>query len=389
MTGAAEGVLADLVAFPTVAGTSNGELIDYAAQRLQDAGAAVRVCEGARPDAHNLHAVLGPADEPGLVLCAHTDVVAVDGQSWSRDPFVLHAENGRLYSRGTADMKGFIAALLTVAPELHPASLRRPVHIVLSSDEELGCLGIRPLLPALAAAIRPPALTIVGEPTRLCVVECHKGKIALRVQIRGRACHSSRAPEGVNAVEYGARLIAGLDRLRSELSATRDERFAVPHATVSTGPICGGTALNIVPDTCTFELEARLLPGQSGEGILAAVRAQAAALQAEMRRVAPEAEITVTPVVDYPALIGSAESAQAGAVADWAGTSAGGAADYGTEGGLLEQTIGGTVVVCGPGDMAQAHRADEFIEADQLDGAVAFLGRLVRGYCGTALARDG
>lgn len=372
----AEQLLAELVAFPTVAGTPNGELIAFAAERLAAAGATVRVSEGARPGARNLHAVLGPAEVPGLVLSAHTDVVAVEGQDWRRDPFTLHADGGRLYGRGTADMKGFIAAVLAVVAELDAPTLHRPVHVVLSSDEELGCLGIRPLLPALAEAVAGPSLTVVGEPTRLRVVERHKGKLAVRVEVRGRACHSSRAPEGVNAVEYAARLIAGLDPLRDRLARTaRDERFAVPHATVSTGPIAGGVALNIVPETCTFELEARLLPGQGPAPVLGAIRASATRLENEM---GADGGIAVMTTTEYPALGGEGGDPQRAAlVAGCAGTKAGGAVDYGTEAGLLEEALGGTVVVCGPGDMAQAHRADEFVEVDQLERDALFLRRLV------------
>jgi acetylornithine deacetylase len=371
-----EQLLARLVAFPTVAGTSNLDLVADAASRLEAAGASVTVSEGARADGHNLHAVLGPADVPGLLLSAHTDVVAVDGQAWSRDPFALHAEAGRLYGRGTADMKGFIAAVLAVAAELDPARLRRPVHVVLSSDEELGCRGIRPLLPALGADIAAPSLTVVGEPTRLRVVERHKGKLALRIDVHGRACHSSRAPDGVNAVEYAARLISALDGLRAALAgAARDDRFAVPHATLSTGPIAGGVSLNIVPDACTCELEVRLLPGQPADPVLAAIRESAARLADEM---GPDGAIAVTTITEYPALGGDGgDPGLVALVARSAGTRAGGAADYGTEAGLLEQAIGGTVVVCGPGDMAQAHRPDEFIEAAQLDAAAGFLRRLI------------
>ncbi len=376
----AEQLLARLVRFATVAGTSNVELIAFAAERLDRAGAAVRVSEGVRPDGHNLHAVLGPADVPGLVLSAHSDVVPVEGQAWTHDPFVLHADDGRLHGRGTADMKGFLAAALTVTAELDAAALRRPVHVVVSSDEELGCQGIRPLLPALAAEIAPASLTVVGEPTRLRVVERHKGKLAVGVDVRGRACHSSRAPHGVNAVEYAARLIGALDGVRDELTAAaRDDRFAVPHATLSVGPVAGGVSLNIVPDACTFQFEVRLLPGQAADPILAAVGEAAMSLEDEM---GADAGITMTTLAEYPALGGDGgDPTLVDLVADCAGTAAGGAVDYGTEAGLLEQAVGGTVVVCGPGDMAQAHRPDEFIEAAQLSAAVAFLRRLV-GECG-------
>jgi acetylornithine deacetylase len=370
-------LLADLVGFATVAGTSNEALVAYAAERLEDAGATVTTSPATRPDGHNLHAVLGPADVPGVILSAHTDVVAVEGQAWTRDPFVLHAEAGRLYGRGTADMKGFIAAVLAIAPGVKASALRRPLHIVLSCDEELGCVGIRPLLPELARTIPPPQVCVVGEPTRLRVADRHKGKLALRVTVRGRACHSSHAPEGVNAVEYAARLIVELRRLAGELEdAERDERFAVPHATVSTGPIRGGVSLNIVPDECIFEVEIRVLPGQEADALERRVATAAAELEHEMRGVAGEAAITVERATAYPGLAAGTNAAAAREIARLAGAGDGLAVDFGTEAGLLQQALGGPVVVCGPGDMAQAHRPDEYLEQSQLDDAVAFLKRL-------------
>jgi acetylornithine deacetylase len=370
-------LLADLVGFATVAGTSNEALVAYAAERLEGAGATVTTSPATRPRGHNLHAVLGPADVPGVILSAHTDVVAVEGQAWSRDPFVLHAAGGRLYGRGTADMKGFVAAALAVTAGVRAGALRQPLHVVLSCDEELGCVGIRPLLPQLARTIPPPQVCVVGEPTRLRVADRHKGKLALRVTVRGRACHSSHAPEGVNAVEYAARLIVDLRHLAGELeNAERDERFAVPHATVSTGPIRGGVSLNIVPDECVFEVEIRVLPGQEADALERWVQTAAAELEREMRGIAAEAAITVERATAYPGLAAGANAAAAREVARLAGAGEGLAVDFGTEAGLLQQALDGPVVVCGPGDMAQGHRPDEYLEESQLDGAVAFLGRL-------------
>ncbi len=373
MTDEPRRLLADLVAFATVAGTSNEALVAYAAERLERAGATVTTSPAARPHGHNLHAVLGPADIPGVILSGHTDVVAVEGQAWSRDPFVLHAEAGRLYGRGTADMKGFIAAVLAVAAGVRPGELRRPLHVVLSCDEELGCVGIRPLLTELTRTIPPPQVCVVGEPTRLRVADRHKGKLALRISVTGRACHSSHAPQGVNAVEYAARLIVGLGEVAG---SGRDERFAIPHATVSTGPIRGGVSLNIVPDACVFEVEIRLLPGQDADGVQERVTAAAQRLTGEMRDRATEAGIAVERTTAYPGLAGGPNARAAGEVAALAGAGDGLAVDFGTEAGLLQQALGGPVVVCGPGDMAQGHRPDEYLEQSQLDDAVAFLGRL-------------
>ncbi|MGA9860004.1 MAG: acetylornithine deacetylase [Solirubrobacteraceae bacterium] len=379
----ARDVLAALVGFPTIAGCSNEELITFAAERLQSAGARVDVTRGARTDGLNLHAVLGPADVPGLLLSAHTDVVAVDGQAWSSDPFTLREADGRLYGRGTADMKGFIAALLAAVARWggggrRPGLARRPLHVILSSDEELGCVGIRPLLATLPATMVAPELTIVGEPTRLAVATRHKGKLALRVTVHGRACHSGRAPEGVNAVEYAARLISALVELGAQLrTGSRDERFAVPHTTLSTGPIRGGVALNIVPDLCTFDCEVRPVPRAPTAALRGRIEGLAQKLEAEMATVDDTARITVQTVTEYPGLAGRADDPAAAEIARLAGTVADGALDFGTEAGLIAEAFGAPVLVCGPGDMAQAHRPDEYLELTQLDAAQALITRLL------------
>jgi len=375
---AARDLLARLVAFPTIAGESNEELVAWTADLLDAAGAQVREVAATRPGARNLRATIGPPDVPGALLAGHTDVVAVDGQAWSADPFVLREHGGRLYGRGTTDMKGFVAAALAVAPEAGRRRLRRPLHLALSADEELGCVGVAPLLEELRRAVAPPAWCVVGEPTGMRVAERHKGKVALRVEVRGRAVHSARAPEGVNAVEYAARLIAGLRELRDALRReAADPAFATPFATLSTGPIHGGVALNIVPERCTFDVEVRTLPGQDGEAAVAEIQARARALEAEMRASAPEASVTVTRTAGYPALGPGPARDAAEQVATLAGSRAGLAVDFGTEAGLYRAALGVPVVVCGPGDMARAHRPDEFITDAELAGAVAFARRVV------------
>jgi acetylornithine deacetylase len=385
VSAAARALLADLVAFPTIAGTPNGELIDYAAERLQAAGARVSVTPAARPDAHNLHAELGPGGPDGLVLSAHTDVVAVEGQAWTEDPFTLSERDGRLYGRGTADMKGFVAAVLAAVGDRAGPRLRRPLHVVLSSDEELGCRGIRPLLPSLSRTIERPWLTVVGEPTGLRVADRHKGKLAFAVDVRGRAGHSARAPESVNAVVYAARLIVALGELQRRLSdGPRDDRFAVPHGTVSVGPIHGGVSVNIVPDACRFEFEVRYLPDDDPSALRGWIEDAIGPVEAEMRRTDPDTGIELTTTIDYPGLApsaaddaGRAIAGPAAELAALAGTEAGGAVDFGTEAGLLQQAVGAPVVVCGPGEMAQGHRPDEFVAVAQLDAAVAVLGGLI------------
>jgi acetylornithine deacetylase len=377
-------LLGDLVSFETVAGRPNRELIDYAAQRLREAGARVTISEAARPDAHNLHAVLGPDAPGGLVLSAHTDVVAVEGQRWTGDPFTLREHDGRLYGRGTADMKGYVAAVLAAVGSRPRSALARPVHVVLSSDEELGCRGIRPLLPGLSGAIERPWLTIVGEPTGLRVVDSHKGKLAFEVDVRGRSSHSARAPEAVNAVAYAARLIVALDGLQERLrQGPRDERFAVPYGTVSVGPIRGGVSVNIVPDACRFEFELRHLPGDDPRALRRSIDAAVRPLHDEMRAADPDAGIELRTTIEYPGLapadLSDGPGSAVARLAELAGTERGGAVDFGTEAGLLQGALGAPVVVCGPGEMAQGHRPDEFVESAQIDAAVTLLRRLIDG----------
>ena len=302
-----------------------------------------------------------------MLLAAHSDVVAVDGQPWTHDPFALHIEHGRAYGRGTADMKGFLATALTAVTEVDHRRLRRPLHVALSSDEELGCLGVRPLLDTLAGLPVPPAAAVVGEPTMLRVADRHKGKAAARVHVRGRAAHSSMAPAGVNAVAFAARLVTGLLELQDELAAeASDDGFGVPHATIGIGPIHGGVSVNIVPDHCRLDVEVRALPEQDPEELMGRMRARAAPLEAEMRAVHPDAAIEFEALSSYPGLRPAPDP---GFARELAGGEAAVAVDFGTEAGLYRQKLGIPVVVCGPGDMAQAHQADEFIAVDQLSRA--------------------
>lgn len=378
------GLLAELVALPTVAGEPNRQLIDLIAGRLGRAGAAVTVLPGSsRADGFNLHARIGPAADGGVVLAAHTDVVAVDGQEWHSDPFALHAEGDRLHGRGTSDMKGFVAAAVAAAERAASLPLRRPLALALSCDEELGCAGVGTLLDLLAGESTRPRLCVVGEPTGLRVADRHKGKVRLRVDVRGRAVHSATAPAGVNAVTYAARMIVALDELARDLAAgARDPAFGVPHATLSIGPITGGTSTNIVPERCAFEFELRTLPGQDAEAPLARARAAAAGLSDEMRASAPEAGIELSTLSSYPGLAPDASTVDIGMAFGLDGCGAGPiAVDFGTEAGLYREALGVPVVVCGPGDMARAHRADEYVETGELAAAERVLDRIVDGLC--------
>jgi acetylornithine deacetylase len=373
----ATALLGELIARPSIAGTDNGELIAEIAERLTDAGAVVGIHPGTRSGAQLLHAVLGPESAPGgLLLAAHGDVVDVEGQRWSSDPFTLREHDGRLYGRGTTDMKGFAAATLAAVAGADRSALRAPLHVAISHDEELGCLGVPPLLDVLAAGqsdAAPLAGVVVGEPTGLRVIDRHKGKLAFEITVRGRAAHSATPALGVNAVIGAAHLIVALQQLERDLAAqTTDDAFSVPHTTIGIGPIVGGVALNIVPDRCTLKAEARVLPGQPLDEIAERIADAADGIEA--------VGVDVEQVAGYPPLQPSDDGgAFAARVAAVAGQGLGGAVDFGTEAGLYQQRLGVPVVVCGPGSMAQGHIADEFLEAGQLAAAQRFVAGLIDG----------
>lgn len=379
-------VLERLIAQPTVAGRSNEALIGELAERLQSLGADVQIVASTRADARNLHAVLGPADAAGGILfAAHSDVVDVEGQPWTRDPFALEVEGGRAYGRGTTDMKGFIAALVSALEERGEGfarRLRRPIHVAISSDEELGCRGVGPLLDVLAELPVRPGWALVGEPTELRVIDRHKGKAAARVQLSGLAAHSSVPADGVNAVAHAGVFITRLLALAAELRAgPLDEAFRAPFSTVGIGPVHGGVAVNIVPDHCRLDVELRTIPAVDPDQLMGRVRALAAGVQDEMNAQHSGCAVTVEPLSSYPGLAPAAGDTQ-----EWAGPLAGvvdgtdwGAADFGTEGGLYARRLSIPVIVCGPGSMRDAHRSDESVAIDQLEAAEALIGRLCEG----------
>ncbi|WP_158895563.1 MULTISPECIES: acetylornithine deacetylase [unclassified Pseudomonas] len=376
-------LLAQLVAFDTTSRESNLALIDFVAGYLEGLGVPYELIHNGAGTKANLFATLGPADVPGIVLSGHTDVVPVDGQAWTRPPFALSESADRLYGRGTADMKGFLACLLALVPAASRAALRRPLHLALSYDEEVGCLGVRSLVDQLAQRPVKPLLCLIGEPTELKPVLGHKGKVAMRCQVHGAACHSAYAPQGVNAVEYAARLIVELGRLGEALKTAerQDPRFDPPFSTVQTGLIGGGQALNIVPQDCTFDFEIRALPAQDPYQVIHQLQAHAeATLLPAMRAISGQSAIRFTELSSYPGLDTAIESEAADWIAQFCGSREFGTVAFGTEGGLFA-AAGIPTVVCGPGSMAQGHKPDEFITQAQLDGCDAMLGRVLAFAC--------
>ena len=331
----------------------------------------------------NVWATIGPPGVPGTILSGHTDVVPVDGQSWSSDPFRLTERSGRLYGRGASDMKGFDACCLAAVPDMVAAPLARPIHLALSYDEEVGCIGVRGIIARLERVKVKPAACFVGEPTEMGVVIGHKGRRSFRVTVHGKTCHSSLAPHAVNAVEYAACLIMNIRDISDRLarSGARDSLYDVPYTTASSGVVRGGTALNIVPDLCTFEFEFRSLAADDVDGLVEEVMTYARErLEPEMRAVDPAARIAFELKSSWPGLETPAAFDVVGLAKTLAVRNEHSKVAYGTEAGLFALSSIPTVVI-GPGSIDQAHKADEYIAVAQLEACSAFLDRLTAHSC--------
>lgn len=369
-------LLQTLVEFDTTSRESNLQLIEFVRDYLAGFGVTSELVYNEERSKANLFASIGPLELAGIVLSGHTDVVPVDGQAWSVPPFELTERDGKLFGRGTADMKGYIACVLALVPELVKADLRRPVHIALSYDEEVGCLGVRSLLKVLEQRPLKPMLCIIGEPTGLKPVLGHKGKLAMRCDVHGEACHSAYAPYGVNAIEHAAELIGELGRIGQRLRDTRDARFDPPFSTVQTGVMSGGKALNIVPADCRFDFEIRALPSQDPGEVADQLKAYAEQqVLPRMQAVSAQSAIRFTELSAYPGLVTDERSQAAQLIAAFSGSQEFGTVAFGTEGGLFD-AAGIPTVVCGPGSMDQGHKPDEFVSVEQLDGCDEMLRRM-------------
>jgi len=375
-----ESILAKLISFDTTSRLSNLELIHFVRDYLAQHGVNSQVVENRSGAKATLFASIGPTAGPGFLLAGHTDVVPVDGQNWSSDPFRLDRRNGRLYGRGSADMKGFIASALAAVPRFIGAELHTPVHLAFTCDEELGCIGLRELLDDSGSLPVTAAMGIVGEPTSMRVVSEHKGKVAMRVEVRGQAGHSSNPAAGVNAVEYAAELIAFIRRLNQEKRSAGpfDAQYEVPHTTLHAGSVHGGTVLNIIPPECVFEFEIRYLPEEAAEPILERIRGFAAGqLEPAMKKVNPACGFVFHEKFAYPGLSLAPDAEVVTLVNSLLHSDAApGKIAFGTEAGLYQQRCGIPMVVCGPGDIANAHQADEYVDTRQLAACDVLLGRL-------------
>ncbi len=369
-----------LVAFDTTSRESNLELIEFVSEILSGHGIESLLVHNQEGTKANLYATVGDPDTPGIMLSGHTDVVPVDGQNWQTDPFQVTDKDEKLFGRGTADMKSFIAIVLAFLPEFTAHPLKTPIHLAFSYDEEIGCIGVRRLIEKLNAMPVKPAMCIVGEPTSMQVVTGHKGKRSFTARVRGLESHSALAPRGVNAIEFAAEMISYLKGMARRIAADGpyDELYEVTHSTVHTGTISGGTQLNIVPKDCRFEFEFRYLSDDDPDALEKEIRDYVKdTLEPQMHAVDKATGFDIECYNDMPGLEMDPGEDVVAFVKALAGRNDHAKVAFGTEGGLFNTTAGIPTVVCGPGDIAQAHKPNEFITLDQIAKGEAFMQRLL------------
>ncbi|MFS8055413.1 MULTISPECIES: acetylornithine deacetylase [Rhizobium] len=363
----AEQILEKLVGFPSVVGTPNHVIVGWIADYLQRAGAKVIVLTGPEGDRANLFATIGPADRPGYLLSGHMDVVAATEPGWTSDPFRLQRNGTQLAGRGTSDMKGFLACALAALPAIAGRLLARPLHLAFSYDEEAGCRGVPHLIAKLPDLCAKPQGCIIGEPSGMRAIRAHKGKAAARIVLGGRAGHSSRPDLGLNAIHAMVDILGEAVMTAEHLTAGPfDTNFEPPYSSLQIGTIRGGQAVNVIPEECTVELEARAIAGVDPAGLLAGIKGRLEALKAKGFATHWES------MSSYPALSLAADAPLALLLEELTGQIPLAAVSYGTEAGLYQAT-GMEAIICGPGDIGRAHKANEFIEDSELSACVRMI----------------
>lgn len=372
-------ILARLLGFDTVSSRPNMALMEWVRDLLAEAGIEAVLIPDASGTKANLYATVGPQGAGGVMLSGHTDVVPVEGQNWTKPPFALTEEDGRYYGRGAADMKGFVACALSAMLAAAQRPLKVPLHLALSYDEEIGCMGVRSLIDLLEGAPVRPRFCIVGEPTAMQVATGHKGKVALRATCTGREGHSALAPLALNALHLAADFLNEIRALQAEIAAhgAKDGDYDVPYTTIHAGKMAGGVQVNIVPNHATIDFEIRSLAQDDPEALIARLRARAAALVAPLKAEFPEAEIRVERLWDYPGLGTPSDAAVVNFVKGLTGANGTIKVAFGTEGGLFDRRLGIPTVICGPGSMAQGHKPDEFVTTEQMARCEAMMAALL------------
>ncbi len=370
--------LSRLVAFDTTSSKSNLDLIDDVETYLHEFGAETHRVYNADNTKANLYGLIGPKVAGGVVLSGHTDVVPIDGQDWDTDPFTVTEKDGKLYGRGTCDMKAFSAIGLSLAPKMAAADLKRPIIFALSYDEEVGCLGAPSMIEQIAKEMPAPAAVIVGEPTMMSVIDGHKGIASFRVRVSGYTTHSSQTDRGVSAVEAAAKLIVKITQMRETRAQNADPQcpFDPPYSTLTVNVAKGGSQLNIMAGECVFDFDLRVIPGETAGEVVEEFRDYAAGVEAEMRAKAAGCRIEIEQMTDAPALAPAPENPAADLVKALTGRNSTQVVSYAAEAGQFQ--LGGfSTVICGPGSIDQAHQPNEFISIDQLSQGTVFLNKLI------------
>ena len=371
-------LLARLVAFDTTSRNSNLPLIAFVRDYLDQHRVPYRISTDDTGQKANIHAIIGPDAAGGVALSGHVDTVPVDGQAWSSDPFALRARDGRLYARGSCDMKGFVASCLAAVPDFSARNLSRPLHLFISYDEEVGCMGAQRLIRDMTESGRKPALCVVGEPSGMKPILAHKGKLNLKVSVRGLPGHSSEPAKGVNAVHAAAEAVAWVAAEARRLAAEGPfvDGFDPPHSTIHVGTIQGGTILNIIPEHAEFVMEWRNIPGDEPLRDIERLKAHVAAvIEPAMKAVNPATGFSYEIQVEMPGMSLSPDHELTSIVKQLTGSNSTGKVSYGTEGGFYQE-FGIPTIICGPGHIAQAHQPDEFVAQSELDACDAFIRRL-------------
>ena len=373
-------ILKSLVSFDTTSSKSNLDLIEFIESYLNKHKIKSTLIYDSSGKKANLFATIGSSKERGIMLSGHTDIVPITDQAWADDPFHLTQKENKLYGRGTADMKGFLALILSRVPKMISTNLSKPIHLAFSYDEEVGCVGVHQLLDLINGNSIKPAFCIVGEPTSMEVVTGHKGKCGYQVVVKGLACHSGQAPFGVNAVNYAAKLISHITEISKEKSVKGpfDYDYEVPYTTLHTGVISGGTILNIVPDLCQFEFEIRHLIEDSPRELINKIKLYAKEhLVPDMHKVSSKTDINFEEKITYPGLSIDENSELVRYIKKLLNNEKHKKVIFGTEGGLFQEKLNLPTVVCGPGSIDQAHKADEYISINQLEKGGKFLDDLI------------
>jgi acetylornithine deacetylase len=371
-------MLSRLVSYDTTSRNSNLALIGFVRDYLDAHGIPYRVSADATGEKANIHAIIGPQQQGGVALSGHVDTVPVDGQAWSADPFTLRRADGRLYARGSADMKGFVSACLAAVPDFKANNLARPLHLFISYDEEVGCQGAQRLIQDLDTSGLKPALCVVGEPTGMRPILAHKGKLNVRVRVRGLPGHSSEPAKGVNAIHAASEAIAyvAAEARRLAKEGPFEEGFDPPHTTIHVGTVQGGTILNIIPQRCEFTMEWRTIPGDDAARHLERMRAFVSeTIEPAMHEVHRDTGFDCEVLTAMPGLSLDPDHPLTAIVKQLTGSNSTGKVSYGTEGGYY-QNDGIPTIICGPGHIAQAHQPNEWIAQDQLDACDVFIRRL-------------